>query len=422
MKEKNTYKSIYYTPVSVLSERIIVINFLFLLAGYIISTITGAKIHYLITLCSSFLILFINFKIRINTSKFVYLFSLTLSTLHFLFTKPADTSFIFSLFTYFLIPITFFNYRFKSFNLNAVVGCFNLFTTIYFVGLLMQLVGVSSPFLTIDLTYTDGVLHDRYGSFAGGTLGLGFAASISSIASFYKIIYERNRNILNVVVLFISVFTLVLAQSRRFYFFVLIIYFFIYFFDLNKNYDLKKIFRIAITASITIALAVVGLFLLKDNSYYVMRLFSTLDTVNDESNVIRIGKWLTAIDAFLNNFWFGLGLGTTATIGKDLANTYIDDLFVAESYYLKGFVEGGFIFGITFLGLCIKFLRVSFKNLRVPQKALAGYFFLFFFLDSFVSTSLESVISSIIFWLCLSILNETEETSKQSDQSIHNNV
>ena len=133
----------------------------------------------------------------------------------------------------------------------------------------------------------------------------------------------------------VSIATMVLAQSRRFYIMAFIMMLVIYFFNPEKKYDAKKVGRIFLGAVIFILLLAFGLYLAKGKFFYLERLLSIVDFKNDPANLERISKWLMAIDAFLSHIWMGMGIGAAGIIGKNYNETVsVTDVFVAESYYL----------------------------------------------------------------------------------------
>jgi O-antigen ligase len=398
-----------------LNSRIVAFATIVLLFSYQLLTITGQKPHYIIFVFLCLVLIFFNLTPNFNRIKFVYLTTLSLSIIHFVLNKELDAPFVLSLLNYIVIPIVFLNRNFQDFDLNRILVFFQWFTLLCFLGLLVQIVGFESRFFGLEYAWTNEVLHERYGSFAGGTLVLGYIASISSIYSIYILVYERKKSTYSIGILIVSLLTLILAQSRRYYIFVFVIGVLIYLFNINKKYSLKKFFKVngLIAASIIIIFS--SLFFIKDSSFYLMRFFSTFDFVGDSSNVLRVIKWLDAIQKFLDNFWFGTGAGALGTIGKNIEDTSIQESAVAESYYLKAFVEGGIFFGLAFIGIMFMLLSKAIRFFRNKEKALAAYIFFFFFLDCFMSMTLEYALASMLFWISISImLKEVPNEEKQS--------
>ncbi len=381
-----------------------------LLLGFPILVVTGQKLHYYIFVLIALVQLIINIQPYFNSVKFYYFLALAIPLVFFLLKKSVNEPFIFSLLPYVIVPFVYFNRSFQLFNLDTVLKIFQVVTILNFIGVLLQVVGFQSIFLDLDRVKTDGIDHDRYGSFAGGTLALGLISSISFIFSLYKIVYERNKSLIQIGFTIISFATLILAQSRRFYILVFIIGVLMFLFDINKNTNINKILRIGLFTFLGLLISLFFLYSIRANNYYLLRLFSIVDFENDGANLERVAKWLLAINSFLNNFWFGMGLGASGTIGKNLTDDDSSvDIFSAESYFIKIFVEGGVIFGVLCLLFLIVYLVKSFKNLQNSQKALAAYIYIFFFLECFMSTSLESAFPSIIFWICVSKLFATNE-------------
>lgn len=401
--EKQIKTPATYFTVSALTELIVLIGVIFLMLGNPITVITGTKLHYFIFLVLSFFIFIINISSYINIEKAIYFLLLFASVVFFLIHNSINLPFIYSLLTYVIIPFIFFNRNFKYFDFTVIMKAFEIFTFLNFIGVLLQVIGFESAFLAVDMVWTEGELHQRYGSIAGGTLALGFTASISSIYTFFLIIYKKQNSLYNFFVLSFSILTLLLAQSRRYYFLVFIIMIITYVFDVNTTYSLKKIISIALGSFILIITTFYLGYLLKDRVYFFQRAFSIFNFEDDAANVIRVAKWLETISTFLKNAWFGIGIGGTGTIGKNFTeDSSLDDIITAESFYLKVFVECGIFFGIFLLSLFVITLKRSFKALRKHDTALAAIFFIFFFMECFMSTGLEAPIASILFWICLS--------------------
>lgn len=391
--------------ISALTELIITIGAIFLMLGNPIQVITGIKLHYFIFIILSLVAFIVNISYYINITKAVYFILLLISITVFLIYKPIDLPFIYSLLTYIIIPFIFFNRKFKNFDFTLLMKAFEVFTFLNFIGVLLQVMGFQSAFLHVDLVRTEGELYLRYGSIAGGTLALGFTATISSIYTFYLIIYNKEKSLYNFFVLSFSIITLLLAQSRRYYFLIFIIMIITYVFNANKTYNYKKIISLALGSIILITIAFYIAFALKNQVYFLQRAFSIFNFDDDAANLERVAKWILAINTFIKNIWFGIGIGGTGTIGKNFTeDTSLDDILTAESFYLKIFVECGIFFGLFLLGLFVVTLKKSFKALRNYDTALAAIFFLFFFMECFMSTSLESPLASMLFWICMSRL------------------
>lgn len=399
-----TRKSI---SVKSLNNIIVQVSTFFLLGGFPLQVITGQKLHYYIFFFNSLLLLVINIRPILNIYKLIYFSIIAIPVFFFLISKSIDTAFVFSLIPYIIAPLVYWGKAFHDFSFKPVMHMFQAFTVLYFIGVILQMLGFESIFLNIDLTITDGVLHDRYGSFAGGTLALGLTASFSLMYCLYEFVYSNNKSIKNIFLIIASLLTIVFAQSRRYYLFVFIIGFLIYWFNPNREIKNKKQkFKIILISTFITVLLVVFLYIFRDTNYYLVRIFSVFDFSGDESNVLRVVKWIEAIQYFLNNFWTGMGFGATGTIGKnfDPTVTSLDEIIVAESYYLKILVECGIIFGLTYFALQIFFLKKAFNQLKNYEVAFAAYSMIFFFIESFTSTALESAISSMLFWISASII------------------
>jgi O-antigen ligase len=391
--------------VGTLTEYLVFVSVILLMLGAPIQLITGVKLHYFAFIILSIIIFLINASAYVNITKGMYFLLLFFSIIFFLIHKPVDLPFIYSFLTYAVVPFIFFNRTFKNFDFTLLIKAFVFFTFLNFVGVLLQVAGVETPFLALDLVRTEGELHLRYGSIAGGTLALGFTASVAAICAFYLITYYKQNTIYNFSVLFFSIITLLLAQSRRFYFLVFVIILVTYLFDTNKKYNIRRAVFIGAGSIVFLILGFYLAFVFKEKVYFLERAFSIFNFQDDAANLERVTKWALAINTFIKNIWFGIGIGGTGTIGKNFnEETSLEDILVAESFYIKILVECGIFFGIFFIGLFISGLKKSLVALRSIEKSLAGVFFLFFFLESFMSTSLESPLAAVLFWIAMSKL------------------
>lgn len=405
--------------ISIFLKNILLLNFLILLLGYIIIQTIGVKIHYFIFILSSLIILgtCILYNAKPPILKITYLLYLTFLIVVSIAKNGVDATFLFTVVVYLFIPIVFYRSLFSDFNLLNFLNLFRLVNIFYAVGLLLQLVGKESILLDSQFTYTMGELQYRFGSFAGSSLLLGFVACVLLILSFFSYIHKKQKRSVNLIFICLGIFNLLVSQSRRFYIFIFFTICLMFLFKSvakSKTKLHKYIFGLIVVISlVSIFLTVFG------DNYFMNRLVSVFDFKNDSSNSLRIFMWINAINNFINNFWLGTGLGSTTVAGKDIWNQVdsIEDIVTTESYMLKNFVEGGVVFGLFFLNVIFRQLTKGFnaiKTMPSSNKALAGYFIIFFFLDSIVGTTLESIISSVIFWISVSILS-----IKKSEEAIN---
>ena len=403
------YKDIRFSTItlSYFNSKMVELCFWLLLFSFQILVLTGLKPHYFLVTAISLIIFVINLQPYINVLKSIYFLPLFTSILyHVLFNRNIDLAFILSILNYVIIPLVFFHRSFYSFDLYKSVYCFKWFTVLCFVGLMLQIVGVEAPFLDLEFAITDGIVKHRYGSIAGSTLVLGFFTSISFIYCFYNYIYLKDSSKQNIVFLIISLISLFLAQSRRYYVFTFIICALIFYFGKTKRTSLKYFFSKYKYYLISILLFFLIAFFLKDDVFLFARFYSTFDYKNDASNVLRAIKWIEAILNFVHHFWFGAGIGNMGAVGKNVSELTPEELTVAESYYLKVFVEGGIFFGLAFVVLIVNTLKRTFILLKHNSSySFVCYIFLFFFLDCFMSMTLEYVIGSILFWISIAIIN-----------------
>jgi hypothetical protein len=172
-----------------------------LLAGNIIFTITESKVHYVFFAAASILVLFLTFRLVINVRKLIYFIPILLSFVYNFSNNIHNQFFFLSILPYFIVPLVFYNKYFNDFNLTHVLKIFEWFTVLNFLGLLLQLQGIESPFLYLGHAFTNDNYHERYGSFAGGTLALGLGATITVIDSFHKIIFKKDKRAYTIFIL-----------------------------------------------------------------------------------------------------------------------------------------------------------------------------------------------------------------------------
>ncbi len=413
------YFNVFSDSLQIFNLKMVEIATLVLLFSFQILVFTEQKPHYLIVVFICILLLLVNLNGYFNYLKFLYLFPLLISVFYYLAQQKPDTPFILSILNYVIIPLVFLNHHFQKFDFTRTMKLFQGFTVFCFFGLLLQVVGIEAPFLDLELAITNDVVKERYGSFAGSTLVLGFYTSISSIYTYYDFIYHKNKSLKNIVLLLISLVSLFLAQSRRYYFFTLVVMFLIYFLGTNKDFKLFTIINKNKWVILLIVTFIIVSFLLQDKVFLFMRIYSTFDFANDASNVLRAIKWLEAIQQFIDHFWFGAGLGDMGAVGKNLQEEDVYEIAVAESYYLKVFVEGGIFFGTAFVCMMIFLLKKAFKLIKDNStKSFAAYIFIFFFVDCFMSMTMEVVLGSILFWLSVSIISIDSLTENYSNKNL----
>lgn len=390
----------------VFNQKMVNIATVLLLFSFQILVFTEQKPHYLVVVLICIVLLLVNLTTYFNYLKFIYLLPLLISVFYYISQNKPDTPFVLSILNYVIIPFVFLNHNFQTFDFTKTMQLFQWFTVFCFLGLMLQVAGIQAPFLDLELAITNDVVKERYGSFAGSTLVLGFFTSISSIYTYYTYVYHKNKSIKNLVVLAISLTSLFLAQSRRYYIFTFVIMFLIYFLGTNREFKIFTIIKKNKWAILVILSFIIVSFMFQDKVFLFMRIYSTFDFANDASNVLRAIKWLEAIQQFLDHFWFGAGLGDMGAVGKNLQEEDVYEIAVAESYYLKVFVEAGVFFGIAFVCMMIFLLKKSFQIIRAnSNKSFAAYIFIFFFVDCFMSMTLEVVLASILFWISVSIIS-----------------
>lgn len=378
----------------------------FILLGFVLQISLGIKIHYILFILISIAVLALRFSDKVYKIKLLYIGFILILIPYSIIKNGLDAPLIYSLVTYLFIPIIYWNSFFSTQKSYLYFQIFHYFTLFYFLGLLLQIMGFESVFLNKDITKTFGEVHERYGSFAGGTLSLGLTASMSLLFAIYEWLHMKQKNVMNVFWIIISFITVLFSQSRRFYVLNILVIIFIYRSSLKKEkQSSKNKFIRYIIYFVIFLISIVVLFFLKDN-YFLGRLFSIFDFKGDESNLLRVVKWLEALQVFLNNFLLGNGLGSSGVVGRnfDPMETSLNEVLVAESYFLKIFLEGGFLFGLFYLLTNMYILKICIKSLKSTFVPFTNFCFIFYFFESFMSTSLESILPNLIFWLSVSTL------------------
>lgn len=379
-----------------------------LLFGFSIQTLTGVKLHYFYFVIASLLIILLNLTKPSHSYNKLYLILLTISTIYNFFFKIVDTSFYLSLATYFLIPICInkVSIYFTLIDYLKLFKIFDIVIIIYFLALLLQILGVESDLFVIEMVMNKDTFHQRYTSIAGGSLALGSLGVLCAIFAFYRLYILEKNKLFFIFIILIGLSCVYFSFSRRFY-----ILFFLCAIFIHLLFSKKGMIKKGIVILLVIIIIIGLIFLFRFNiEIFTDRIGSIFDFSNDGANVERVLKWVNTFNAFLNNIWFGIGIGTTTIIGKDIEGLRVSELFVSESYFLKMLAENGLIFGSFYLLFSV-YVVISFFKKRFAINIQVPYIiFIYFFFESISSTSLESPFSSILFWISVSTLFKFKQT------------
>lgn len=274
---------------------------------------------------------------------------------------------------------------------------------LYAVGLMLQIAGIGSEYLYTEMVLTDGVYHERFGSLAGGSLALGFNASIAAFTCLDRVL-KGKKNVKDYLFLALSVFCIVLSYARRYYvlFFLTVGLFYLIKSKILTTVSVKKI----IALILVVCLVVVFGFFNKD-SLIVFRIVSLFDFSGDASNLLRLEMWLQAFQMFYSNMFIGAGVGSTGAVGRaDLILNF--DYISCESFYLKMFAETGLMGGIIFLYIAYRSFRVSVRALSGNVAVVPALFVIFTLIESISGTAMEGPFAAAIFWCSLGNLAAVE--------------
>lgn len=139
--------------------------------------------------------------------------------------------------------------------------------------------------------------------------------------------------------------------------------------------------------------------------FYIQRLRSIFvwsDMENDHTNATRIQIWTRSLSIFLDNIWFGTGIGSTG-----IRNVKVG---VTESAILKRLVElgviGTFLNGLVYIKL-LRFSMHNIKKLDDSSKLIAIIFLLFVvmvIIEGLILQIDEYAFSTTFLWLAFAVL------------------
>ena len=89
---------------------------------------------------------------------------------------------------YLFVPLIYGRKIFDEDQLHWLLRALLICVPINFIGTLLQLIGFDSDYLVIQQTATFELVHDRYSSFLGGVLSLGYVSMLNAICSLYYLL------------------------------------------------------------------------------------------------------------------------------------------------------------------------------------------------------------------------------------------
>lgn len=279
---------------------------------------------------------------------------------------------------------------------------------INFIGILLQFSGYVENLLEIDMTETLGIVHERYTSFLGGSLMLGYVSMLNAIVALYYLVYseDQKQRILFGLLFLLASITLFFSYSRRFYLLWIVAVLLIPIY----RYGWRSMFTaflagVGLILSVTMAGNLFSNVSSSENVSISDRILSTFDINEGSGNDIRMMKNLQSLDLVISNPMLGLGVGSVGTIGKtreELAENF-EDAVIAETYYLHIGVDFGVVVATLFTIIMFYLALISVKEFNWSGGLSALLIFLYV-IESFVGASLNGVLPAVIFWMSLGVL------------------
>lgn len=270
------------------------------------------------------------------------------------------------------------------------------------VGLVAQLYGYQSAFLVDEQTITASEVHIRYTSLVGGALALGIISTITALSSAYWLLARQQYRIYNALVLIASIICTYFSYSRRGYIILalglLVIFWRTYYSPLMTR-------KMLLATLFLISAAFLMVIFHEDVGNILPRVWSIFDFQDDPGNVLRVVKWIEALDTIGAHPLLGVGFGESGTLGRDPSELLNgEDIFSAESYYLQVAMEGGIPVGAIVLLVIGKVVFGSLKYVRHDNRTLLTTTILVVVaFESIAGTAITSPLIAILFWLAYGI-------------------
>jgi hypothetical protein len=270
------------------------------------------------------------------------------------------------------------------------------------VGLVVQLYGYHSEFLVDDFTMTASEVHVRYTSFVGGALALGMISTITALSSAYWLLARQQHRIYNTLIFIASIICVYYSYSRRGYVILALGLFVILW---RTYYSPLGTRKMLLSAFLLVGATFLMASTLDDIGNVFPRIWSIFDFQNDPGNVLRVVKWIEAINTIAEHPLLGVGFGSSGTLGRepsDLLDGH--NIFTAESYYLQVAMEGGLLVGAIVLFVMGKVIFGSLKCVRHEHQILLTTSILVSLAsESIAGTAITSPLMAILFWLAYGI-------------------
>lgn len=308
---------------------------------------------------------------------------------------------------YLFVPLIYGRKIFEEDRLHWLLRALLICVPINFIGILLQLSGYDADYLVLEQTATLGLVHDRYTSFMGGSLSLGYISMFNAICSIYYL-FTSNRHTEKLIygVLFIlAIYTLYLSFTRRFYILFIVAAILMAF----NRYDWRYVVTTLVAIMIIAIVSQMGVVNNLGNESYNVRVWdrfiSTFDISGDEEgNKFRILKGIQAVEWSLSSPLLGLGVGSVGTIGKSIEelSENFEESIIAEMYYLHVAVDFGIFVAVYFVLLMLYLFYKTTIEFYLSGSIVALLLALYP-IDCISSLELAAPFPALMFWLCIGV-------------------
>jgi len=310
--------------------------------------------------------------------------------------------------TYLFVPMIYGRTFMQEDQLRWLLKSLLIIVPINFLGILLQFSGYVDNLLQVDMTETLGIVHERYTSFVGGSLMLGYVSMLNSIVALYYLVFSEKKiqRILFGLLFLLASITLFYSFSRRFYLLWIVAVLLIP----TYRYGWRSMFSAFLAGGVLILSVVMAgnLFRNVSNSDHISisdRILSTFVIHDGSGNDIRMMKNLQSLNLTISNPLLGMGVGSVGTIGKtreELIDNF-EDAVIAETYYLHIGVDFGIIVATLFTVMMVYLAFISIKKFKYSGR-LSALIVLLYPIESFVGAALYGVFPAFIFWISICVL------------------
>jgi len=397
------------------------IRFALLVLGLVVTTyvwplrvLTGWKVAYVVLGGILVLVALASIKKRGPPGMYIYAASVACVGILHLVVLGQSEYFWMSLATYLVVPVICGRPVLTPQEFDRLLLVLSVVAIPNLIGLVLQVYGYSSEFLTDELTRTGSDVHTRYTSILGGALALGIVSTVTALSSAYWLIVRRQYLIFNGLVFASSLIGLFLSFARRDYLVLMLGLFLIYWGASESRVGRRRGLFIACLLMVTAVLV--------SSVFYglgsIVERVASLVFFLEEGDGLRLIKWIETLSTISQYPLLGVGFGSSGTIGRDPSDFDIYTDLSAESYYLQMILEGGIFHGGLVLFIIGQAVVRLLKNMRrSPQTLLATTIFVCFAFESIAGTAVISPFMSVIFWLAFGTSCSPPTARNVRDQS-----